>query len=295
MGIEPTERTKMELGQAATENQAAAQIALSKGIDAMKKGTVVEALSYFIQSSNADPQLAEAANRLNVLTVNINSGNIGADVRNDIEWREEWITQLKNCEEYYRNYMTEYLPYYLVYSTKLNHLDEIDYVKKTYPLTLKMGTYPVVTWFSTVNQVVQTIKRGLDATGRATAWGLNLWPSKALTSPSPFESFISAYAVQVEIINSDGTRIAGGPVSLLYGWEVRVDNTNNETKIVNVARPVGGSCNVVFFGVDPYKTTDSLSIRIVTVDGIPAENVPEQKRLNIITENEYVRIPGVVF
>jgi hypothetical protein len=286
MGVILTERGRNDLNTVRS-NAVDAEVALARGITALRNGTTVQALSYYIQASNYDPELAEAASRLNILTVDIHSGNIGADVRNDIEWREKWISRLKECEEFYAGYMKEYPPYYIVYATKLGHLDQIDYNKKTYPLTLKMGAYPAISWFSTANRVVQTVKRGLDATGRSKAWGLN-WPKESLFSPSPFSAYISGYTVLVEIINSEGNHIAGGPVKLIYGWEVDIQGGN-------VARPIGGACNVVFYGVDPYKTTDSLSIRITSVDGIPAENLPEEKHINIITENEYIRIRGVVY
>ena len=85
LGVTLTGQAKAELDGPATEQAAGAQLALSKGIEAMRKGTVVEALSYFIQSSNIDPDLAEAASRVNIVSADISSGNrgnIGEDTRN---------------------------------------------------------------------------------------------------------------------------------------------------------------------------------------------------------------------
>ena len=47
-----------------------AQTALAQSITAQKQGTVIEALSYYIQASNYDTGLAEAASRMNVLSGN---------------------------------------------------------------------------------------------------------------------------------------------------------------------------------------------------------------------------------
>jgi hypothetical protein len=104
-GVSLTGKAKTELGGAAAEQAVNAQIALSKGIEAMKKGTVMEALSYFVQSQSYDPQLAEAASRVNIVSADISSGNIGADARNDITWRKAWLERLTECEQWVTNYV----------------------------------------------------------------------------------------------------------------------------------------------------------------------------------------------
>ena len=286
LGIVLTEQGRNELNKK-QNNEISADIALARGIIAQRNGTSVHALSYYLEATNFNPSLQEAASRLNILTVNINSGNIGVDVRNDIEWRDRWVACIKECEEFYSNTMKEYLPYYIIYDNKLGHLDQVDYNKRTYPLTLKMGAFPVVSWFSSINKVVQTVKQGLNATKRADAWGLGKWPRESLLTPNPFNAFVGGYTIVVEILNSDGKKIAGGPVNLIYGWEVDMNWSGN------VARPIGGECNVVFYGVDPYATTDNLSIKIVSIDGIRTENMPAERRISIMTYNEYSRIPGV--
>ena len=78
MDITLTDQAKQELSGASS----------ARYVSAQKSGTVVQALAYYIQSVDTDPSLAEAASRLNVLTANVTSGNIGANVRNDLQWRD---------------------------------------------------------------------------------------------------------------------------------------------------------------------------------------------------------------
>jgi hypothetical protein len=120
LGVSLTDAAKAALGSAQSEQAIAAQTNLAKGIEAMRKGTVVEVLSYFIQSASIDPGLAEAASRVNIVSANITSGNIGADARNAIAWRKAWVARLSECDQYIDNYVRNTpLPTYLMYSTEL--------------------------------------------------------------------------------------------------------------------------------------------------------------------------------
>jgi hypothetical protein len=129
LGITLTDAGKQAL-LGVTTASVNAETALSRALTAQRNGTEVEALSYFYQAVNYDPSLSEAASRLNVLSANISSGNMGADVRNDIQWRRNWIARLEECERYFANYMKEPAPYTLVYSTDLKQ-GKIDYERET--------------------------------------------------------------------------------------------------------------------------------------------------------------------
>ena len=99
MGVSLTSKAKDELVSAGTVQAIDAQAALARGITAQRQGTEVAALSYYYQAVAFDPSLLEAANRSSILSANISSGNIGADVRNDIIWRREWLARLTATEE----------------------------------------------------------------------------------------------------------------------------------------------------------------------------------------------------
>jgi hypothetical protein len=251
MGVSLTSRGKDDLRTVRT-NAAEAEAALAQGIAAQRSGTVVEALSHFIQAVDYAPDLAEAESRLNIITANVTSGNIGADVRNDLQWRDQWVARLKECEEFYANYMKEPQPGYLVYSTNIKQ-GEIDYEKRTVPLSINMAFCPVSSWYTTINKVVQTVKAGLEATGRASTWRLN-WPAQSISSPSPFVDHLSGFSAMVEIINAEGKSIAKQGIGFPYGSVVNI-------VVGNVALAATGSTDITFPTVDPYAITDDLTIR----------------------------------
>ena len=282
MGVTLTERTRTELSGGAAANHVNAQTSLAQGITAQKGGTVVEALSRYIQANNYDAGLAEAASRMNILSANISSGNIGSDVRNDLQWRDQWVARLKECEQYYINQMANQ-PHYLVYSTNIKQGD-IDYQRRTVPLSITISLYPDLAWFNTVNQVVNTVRRGLGATGRAKTWGLS-WPETGITDPRLFSTVFNAHYVTVEILNSEGKSIASQTDGLVHGW------TWGETGF----KPVESTRECVFQAVDPNSITDNLTIRISGINGVPAERAAAQRNISIVTADEFSRTPASAF
>ncbi|MDR0474839.1 MAG: leucine-rich repeat domain-containing protein [Treponema sp.] len=114
MGVVLSERAVSELS---TTNQQSikAQTVLAKGITAQRMGFEIEALSYYFQAAKFDPSLPEAANRSAVLAANISSGRIGDDLRNDVQWRKDWIARLAETEKYVKDYNDYYYKYYTDY------------------------------------------------------------------------------------------------------------------------------------------------------------------------------------
>ena len=296
MGVTPTERTRTELAGAAAVNHVNAQTALAQGITAQRGGTVVEALSLYIQSSNYEPGLAEAASRMNILSANISSGNIGADVRNDLQWRDQWVERLKEAEEYFRNQMAN-PPYYLVYSTNIKQ-GAVNYEARTVPLSINMGLHPDLSHFDTVNKVMDTVRQGLQATSRAGTWGLGDWPDFSITS-----IFYNAYWFTAEILNSEGKSIARNTAGLVYGWRWPIHPSRlGEGRINergagygdayrNKLLPAESTKEFVFPGVDPNSITDNLTIRISSINGAPAERAAEQRNISIVTAGEFSQAP----
>jgi len=176
LGVNLTEAAKVALGSAQSEQAVNAQMNLAKGIEAMKQGTVVEALSYFIQSANIDPSLAEAASRVNITSSNISSGNIGADARNAIAWRKTWVARLAECDKFVADYAKNNpLQTYLVYSTDLKQ-GEINWEKETLPISFDIALSPDPNWAAPIAGVVDAVYKGLQSTGQTKTWKL-LWPA----------------------------------------------------------------------------------------------------------------------
>jgi len=172
MGVELTNAAKNELGKASSSHEVRAQTNLAQGIVAQQKGTVVEAMAYYYDAVSFDPKLSEASGRLSTLSSNISSGNIGENVRNDIQRRNEWLKILAECESYF----SKHPPYEIIYDSSLTQQGAVDYANESVNLSFKMTVKP-----TTAFQVLQNILDGLDSTGKKAEWGLANWP---LSSPS---------------------------------------------------------------------------------------------------------------
>jgi hypothetical protein len=242
---------------------------------------MVEALSYYIQANNYDANLGEAASRLNILSANISSGNIGEDTRNDMAWRRQWVSLLQETEILYSNFIRNQ-PYYLIYDTYIMQ-GNIDYQKETVELSFYMGLFPDASWVNTINEIIGTVKTGLQTTGRAGAWGLD-WPNKTVSTVTPFVDQENEYVVVTEILNSEGASIGRRSNTLGYG------NMNRE----GLLTPFWAGGLVNFPAVDANRITDQLTLRIVSINGRAVENFARDNNISIMTVAEYNIIPTVI-
>jgi tetratricopeptide (TPR) repeat protein len=290
LGVALTEKAKSELDGAAEEQAVNAQVALSKGIEALRKGTVVEALSYFVQSQSYDPQLTEAASRVNIVSANISSGNIGADARNDIVWRRAWLERLTECEQWVTNYVRDTpAPTFLTYTTELKQ-EDINYSKETLTISIEEIALRVddrYDWAAPILGVVNPVYTGLRATERASAWEVGYWPTTSVSRGlSALGNKIPEYETVIELANDTGEIIGRQRVRLRAGWQTGF--RNGEATASRSATTTG----VRFTGVDVNKITDRLSIRIASLNGEAAETAAEANSVSIMTRDEYGRIIG---
>ncbi|MDR1901267.1 MAG: CsgG/HfaB family protein [Treponema sp.] len=161
MGVQLTDAGLTAL-RGVKEREADAEVALSKGITAQKSGTVVAALNYYSYASSLNTGLAESDLRLAALTKRIESGDIGENVRNDIEQRNAWIKLLEEAISFYQGN-----PYYnLVYYVKPK-VGETNYRTETAPVLFDIWLEPN-DGYSTMLKIV----RALMSTGMAEKWGL---------------------------------------------------------------------------------------------------------------------------
>jgi hypothetical protein len=276
LGIKLTEKGKTIL-YSGVQTQAAAvnaEAALAKALTAQKNGTLVEALSYYYQAVNYDSTLSEAASRLNILTADISSGNMGEDVRNDIQWRKNWVARLEECERYFAGYMKEPAPYTLFYSTDLKQ-GKVDYAKETLEIGFTLYLIPNDSWFDIPQNVVNQVQKGLRATGRAGDWGLN-WPAKSTAGASPFTGKEDRLAVTVQLLNDKGKVIGSQNVTLPYGWK-----TGFSDEALSLI-PVDSRMELRFTSVKADDITDKLNINIASINGENAQTASKNKRINIM-------------
>jgi hypothetical protein len=294
MGVTPTERARTELAGAATQQSVSAQTALAQGIVSQKSGTTVESLIYYYQAAAFDPSLLEAAGRASVMTASITSGNIGADVRNDIQWRNDWVARLEECERFFDNlFKTSTPPYQLAYSINLIQGD-INYDKKTVPLSFTVYIDSDKVWFNSVERALQTVLDGLVATGRKRAWNLDMWPETTVTNLKPFRSGKKTFNVVAELLNDKGRVIASQNISLPVMWQFKVisalarrvdfenffDPDNGRNIIYRIYREHQNH-DVRFADVKVDDLSDAMTIRIASVNGVDAQTATKNGDLQI--------------
>jgi len=278
LGVNLTEAAKTALGSAQSEQAVNAQENLAKGIEAMKKGTVVEALSYFIQSANIDPTLAEAASRVNIMSADISSGNIGADARNAIAWRKAWVARLAECDKFVTDYVKNTpLSTYLVYSTDLQQ-GEIDWEKETLPISFDIALNPDRNWPAPITGVVDAVYKGLTATGQANTWKLD-WPVRNASGGASLvmPEVTVKYNVAVQLLNDQGAVIGTQTLPMSAGWKTGFSNGEESAAILQTIK------TVTFPTVDANKITDKLTIKVVSLDGTSAESAARAKKVSIVT------------
>jgi hypothetical protein len=255
LGITLTDAGKTSLLGAVGSN-AAAETALAKGITAQRSGTIVEALSYYYEAAKFDPGLAEAASRSSVLSADITGGNIGANVRNDIQARAAWNKALQEAAAFFR----EHPPYELVYDTALT-MGKIDYDRETAEISFK--TKLIAT---TGFKIIHDLEQGLEKTGKAgriqNDWGISV--------DSICQAIPERYELSAVLTNEAGETIGQSRVS--YRPRRSVDFSH--------ADGTG-----IFSGVDANKITDKLAVSIVSVNGIDAKAAGEQGYMSISAED----------
>jgi len=304
MGVSLTPIAMQALGGAVPQQSINAHTALAQGIIAQRGGTEIVALSRYMQAANHDPALAEAASRLNILEANVRSGNIGQDVRNDIAWRGQWVERLKEAEEFFAAHVQNFPPFYIVYSTDVVHVST-DFQNETAALRTGMvAAVADVQYFIVINRVMRAVRQGLVATGRAEVWGLDRWPSTTVGTALQ-ESGIRNSSVEVELLNSDGRSLGRQRVNLRYGWQRDpLDQRRRPDGSSFLSLGAGGGVeinpvhdlsqrNITFQHVDANLITDVITIRISSIDGIPAERASREKSLSIMTVSDHSNIAGV--
>jgi hypothetical protein len=291
MGVQLTARAKDELSGAAAAYEVQGQTALAQGVTAQRSGTVVEALSYYFQAASYDASLTEAASRVNVLTANITSGNMGEDIRNDIQWRDQWRARLAEAEQVYADYVKQQPLYYLVYNADLKH-GSTNYSNNTVPISgVTLDLVPDAMWFTlagSVARMINVVRAGLLATGQADKWGLN-WPRNTLGN-SPFGDREQRFEVVVELVNSDGKTIGSERITVLGGYDVEW----SEGALRRLAPRMRGIQNLEFRAVNAYDITTNLTVRIAGIDGVAAETAAKARGVTILREAEYARLPEVI-
>jgi hypothetical protein len=198
------------------------------------------------------------------MTANISSGNIGNDTRNDIAWRRDWLARLTETEQYFDNlFKSSSPPYGLFYLTALER-GSVDYTKETTSLSFKMNLHAFSTWFNLVPAaVLQSVREGLNATGRKNDWGLASWPRQTVSNLNPFADRRNDFAVVFELVNDKNEVIGRQSLSLRGDWGFSFSSSSE----VSMNYQENNFQTVTFSAVNANKITDTLTIRVASVNG----------------------------
>ena len=292
MGVQLTDRAITALGAASSQQSINAQTVLARGITAQRSGTVVEALTYYYQAESLDSSLLEAANRASIISSTITGGNIGENIRNDIERRNEWLRILREADAFFQRH----LPFEILYDPTLTR-GRTDYNRGTADLSFRLSINPDDTAF----QVMEDIRKGLIQTRRMREWGFAFWPMRIddrwvyQDNPSSRQNF----SIIALLINSDGKNIGRANVNLSRYIEfreirhLRSGNPNFDYAYME-NRPSGAldlsrfsvrnqSATLIFSNVNVNDITYPLIVQITSVNGVDVQDPANQGYIRIST------------
>jgi len=269
LGVQLTQRATRELDAAASQNQITSQINLAQGITAQRRGTEVAALSYFFQAAANDPSNFEAISRQNVMVADISTGNIGADARNEIAWRNAWLARLTETEVFFYNMLSGPIPpFTLFYATDIKREGGVNFTRETVDMKFDVNMRANST-ITSIEKVTKAVYDGLQSTKQTTNWGLSTWPFISVTDVSPFNmEWDYPFVVTFELLNDGGQVIARSTHILSRVFTIAVDTNNNIKTIIDYDRFE----SIIFRAVNVNQLTDILSIRIATINETPAHS-----------------------
>ncbi|MDR2143975.1 MAG: leucine-rich repeat domain-containing protein [Treponema sp.] len=290
MGINLTDAGKTSLLGGTTSN-VQAETALARGITAQRSGTIVEALSYYYEAAKFDPGLAEAASRGSVLSADIQGGNIGQNVRNDIQARAGWNKTLQEATAFFK----EHPPFELVYDPTLTQ-GKIDYTKETVDMSFSamlIGT--------TGFKIIYDLDQGLEKTGKSREWGIGV--------DSIYRELPGNYRFEAILVNETGETIgrttsnfnvqpySDSDFRRIYDIHGFYDSDSYDSydsyynsSIYYYTSDIyynfsHKGFNVVFSSVDANKISDRLTVSIISVNGMDAKTAGERGYMSISAED----------
>jgi hypothetical protein len=264
MGVQLTAQARTELTRSAASDHVNALTAMARGINAQRQGSpAVVALTHFFQAAAFDASLAEAVSWTNVLSANISSGDIGANVLNDFAWHDAWRAELTNAETLMNDMLRNTNPQRSIWYSDniIEHEAARDHIRRTTELRIEAVLHTHAVFPVSVQRTVQAVHDGLQTTGRAQAWRLNGWPGQGVTNTNPFNrQWGSMISIAFEVLNVNGHVIGRQTVEMdsRYSFSgTRLDG------------PGTAHTTVRFTGVRGDDIHYPLAIRIASINGRP--------------------------
>jgi len=282
MGVALSAKATEELAGAAAESRVNAQTALAKGVTAQREKSEVAALGYYFQAAAFDPTLMEAANRSSKLAADITSGNMGENIRNDIQWRKDWVARLTEAEQFLDNFKkTVTSPYALYYSDDIQQ-GKVNYKTETVDLSIEAFIIVNRDLLHPIERAMRAVYNGLDATKRKGEWELSGWPRSSVTDLYAFGGQGQIFSVLFELLNNRNEVIGRSTLSAGSSWKWSGGRPQIEIKWE-------GRKTVKIINVNANDITDKMTIRVASVNGVNAEIAAKNGSLQIMTLQ-----PGVI-
>jgi len=285
IGVTLTANAQQELAGAAPTNHIGAQTHNARAVVAQRQGRETEAMANFNMAAILDPSLTEATNRLSILETNIRSGSIGDDARNEIAWRRAWVERLRETEQFFADFhRREAMPYTLFYGIEITQGNIVWEREVIDNMSIQTHLHGSCIWTLSIERALQAVFDGLRATGRAQAWQLAGWPRQPVTNLNAFGRRNSDFHVAFELLN-DQNKVIGRQTLRTGGfWELSWSGDRPTIRVNASNRQTLGFQNV---SVNDLPSGDgAMSIRVVTVNGIPAETAARDGVLQIRAVNK---------
>lgn len=255
MGIVLTDAGLKSINGGVNESTLKAQENLSKGIDASRRGTTIEAIQYYYAASEYSLDNTEINSRLNAIQSAISTGNIGDQSRGEDDAYEYWKKTLGEADDYFEKNP----PYEIIYSKNINRLDRtLDELKnKTNSISFEIGLIASNRAKNTINSLEEGIKNSPFIVQQAVAH----WPEYKSDSETKKNEWLlpkSCY-VTVQILN-DLDKVIGEEIVELYvvGPNLTDNRVVNLEDLKNIEK-------INVSGIKSSDLTDNLLIRIATV------------------------------
>lgn len=266
IGVELTSEGLTAINGGVDENTLKAQENLSRGINASKRGTTVEALQYYYTAAEYNINNAEINERLKMIQTSVSSGNLGDLARSEDEAYDFWVKTLSDAEEFFE----ENPPYAIVYSTKINRRS-----RTSEELKNKENTFEIKIGLVSSNnskKTINSLKEGLNHSPEVVKDAIEDWPRYSILDDSVNSWLRTHYCdVTVQLINSVDKVIGEKNCVLNLSGPDIMDPDFSTVKDLEKL----GKMNIDHVKSDDI--TDNLTIRISRVKWankiIPTENI----------------------
>jgi len=252
------------------------QAGLARGITAQSDGSDIQALFNFAQAVSFDPSQVEALSRLNTLSNTISGGTISQRILNDIQARDSWLEAFKEAARFFNDHP----PFEIVFDPNLIQIGETDFTRRTATLGMRISLDHSKAGFDTINALLG----GLQRTGRRNDWGFSGWPLMDIT-PRVRDAILFGgnrtfnYKVDVALFNENGKNLGTSSINLITE---QIRFSAGDTRITP---PLSVDGIVRFPNIRAEDLTPTLTIVIVSVNGISSQNLSSSGYMKIETED----------